>query len=285
MVIGPAHMYPDVSTTREIFNHGRLDGLLGTPDFVKQTADQVDLLSQLRDLEFVHIDGAMPDRITGDLLCEYTSVGNVFGTTELGLCYTRPLAGADWHWYEFIEQDGLGFEQVDDAKSELVVRLEGTNSECHHVFTIFPDLNVFHTKDLFAKHPTNPRLWSYAGRADDVVMSSCSDGVQAPVIESKLEQCRAVQRALVGGTGKAQPWLLLELDESITRGEDKHWVLDLFQYIQDVNSTLSPVTKIAPGKMLIAAAQKPMIRTVKLAIDRKRTIEQYKDEIEGLYSK
>jgi acyl-coenzyme A synthetase/AMP-(fatty) acid ligase len=280
MVIGPRDRMPTVSDIREIFKHGRVNGMYSTPIFVKQLTEHDDLLAHLRSFAFVYYGGAKADRHWGDLLYQHTSVGPIFGSTETGHVHLRRLDGPDWHWYDFYDWEGVAFEEVKQGLFEMVFnRVPG---QWQHAFWSHPDRDQYRTRDLWVRHPTRPTLWAYHGRADDFVMLTCGDGVDAAFLQEKLEACPAVQMAMVGGQGKDRPWLLLELKQSITREENQGWVVDLFRVLDEINETLPNITKISSKRIIIANPDKPLARTAKLALDRNKTVELYKGKIAAL---
>lgn len=286
MVIGPRDRMPDLSDIRQIFRYGNINGIFATPFFIRQITEDADLLTQLRQLDFVYYGGAKADQKLGDLICQHTSVGPVFGATEIGHIPVRNLLGADWHWYDFYPWEGIAFEEVKPGLFEMVfnrVKDDGGNV-WQHAFSSFPHLDQYRTKDLWVRHPDKPSLYAYHGRTDDFVMLTHGDGVDAPYLESKLESgCRAIELAMVGGNGQTRPWLLVELRKSVVINQDDHsWGLDLIRVLDELNATLPNITKISPRRIIIASPGKLLVRTGKAALDRKRTAELYKDEIAAL---
>lgn len=54
------------------------------------------------------------------------------------------------------------------------------------VLHMFPELDVYETKDLFRKHSTKGGLWAYAGHSDDIVVLSNGANINASTVQEKL---------------------------------------------------------------------------------------------------
>jgi acyl-CoA synthetase (AMP-forming)/AMP-acid ligase II len=68
--------------------------------------------------------------------------------------------------------------------------------------------NSLHTRDLFRRHPTID-AWYFLGRLDDRVTLSNSEKVLPLAIEDNVMHSPLVRQALVFGTGKEFPGILI----------------------------------------------------------------------------
>jgi hypothetical protein len=94
-----------------------------------------------------------------------------------------------------------------------------------------------------------------------------------------------VSGAVIGGEGRNRPFLLCELKEidlhlkkiqsQILRG--------IWQEISEANAKCSEYVQLTKDLVLFAIPLKPLKKTLKGSIDRRRSLEDYKSEIDRLY--
>ncbi len=77
----------------------------------------------------------------------------------------------------------------------------------------FPDVEHWHTKDLFRPHPTKPSLWQFYGRTDDIIVLSNGEKFNPVPSEAIVAGHRLLSGALIVGQGRFQAALLVEADE------------------------------------------------------------------------
>lgn len=100
-----------------------------------------------------------------------------------------------------LHDDGL-FEQSIVRRKELNL--------CQSVFSTYPDLQEFQTKNLHRKHPTKPGFRDCCGRADIVIVFSNAEDLNLVDFKSAASSHPVVRTALVGEHGKFQTCLLIE---------------------------------------------------------------------------
>lgn len=139
------------------------------------------------------------------------------GSTEAGPYWPRarnndPNRAVDWKWYSFRPSMGIFFEQRTKAGLyELVFRRRKGCERWQQIFHMYPDLDEYPTKDLWAKLPTREGLWKFAGRMDDLAILSHGEDLFASKIEQVIESDARIKTALIGGEGRKRPFLILEL--------------------------------------------------------------------------
>lgn len=72
------------------------------------------------------------------------------------------ILGADWR------------ETGEEGVYEQVIVRQGEKPGLQGFFHTFPDLQEYHTKDLYKRHPSLPNQWVYYGRADNIIVFSVS---------------------------------------------------------------------------------------------------------------
>ena len=78
------------------------------------------------------------------------------------------------------------------------------------VFKVFPHLQEYATKDLFSPHPCKPDLWTYRGRADDMIVLKTGMMTNPIAMEQHISRHPKGQGAVIAGTWRFQLSLLIE---------------------------------------------------------------------------
>lgn len=142
-------------------------------------------------------------------------------------------------------------------------------------------MDVWHTKDLFKRHPSHPDLWVFHGRVDDIVVLSNGEKFNPVPSEMHISAHPLVTGALIAGQGRPQPCLLLSpKDESQTLASlvDAVWPT-----IEEANALAPGQARITRDMILLTTPSKPFIRSPKGTVVRADTTQQYQDDMEQLY--
>lgn len=219
---------------------------------------------------------------------------------------------ADWNLVQFSELHGYFLVEFDQREGlwELCVRRqqrqtekgeEGGKEECRHPFLMDEKLEVYHTRDLFRAVRRKKGggevggkeeiYWQSAGRVDDFIKLSTLTKFHSGQIESILERwCEEVQTCLVGGEGKIRPWVIVELRQkknekengsvttTTTSPPESFWLA-----VDKANEILYSEAKIQREFVVFTDEERPIQRTGKGSVDRKKTVGLYEREIEALY--
>lgn len=224
---------------------------------------------------------------------------------------------ADWNLVQFSELHGYFLVEFDqrDGLWELCVRRqkrqtekgeEGGKEECRHPFLMDEKLEVYHTRDLFRAvrrkkgggeeeggEEKEEIYWQSAGRVDDFIKLSSLTKFHSGQIESILERwCEEVQTCLVGGEGKIRPWVIVELRKTKKKEEmengngttasppppESFWLA-----VDKANEILYSEAKIQKDFVVFTDEERPIQRTGKGSVDRKKTVGLYAREVEALY--
>lgn len=225
---------------------------------------------------------------------------------------------ADWNLVQFSELHGYFLVEFDQREGlwELCVRRQQRQTEkgeggkwgkgkeeCRHPFLMDEKLDVYHTRDLFRAvrrkkgggeeegegEGEEEIYWQSAGRVDDFIKLSTLTKFHSGQIESILETwCEEVQTCLVGGEGKIRPWVIVELrnkkNEKKENGTTASPLPESFWLAVDkANEILYSEAKIQREFVVFTDAERPIQRTGKGSVDRKKTVGLYEREIEALY--
>lgn len=151
------------------------------------------------------------------------------------------------------------------------------------VFTIFPDLNEWPTKDLFRAHPSLPHHWIHDGRADNLVVFANGTKLNPRAIEANVKSAPGVRDAIVFGTGRATPGILVECVTLTASAEVTGYLDGIWSSVEATNARMPTNGVIMRDLLLLANPNKPLPRTSKQTLQRAAALQLYKKEIDALY--
>ncbi|KAE8306517.1 AMP-binding enzyme [Aspergillus transmontanensis] len=282
-VVGPP-VPPSAEIITKTLQYGQVEGAILPPALIDVLCQTSSGLDALRQLKFVHYAGAPLSKETGDQLASHVRIVPCIGSTEAGGYFTLIHDHRDaWDYTSFQEYAGAVFENRLSNLYELVfIRRPGDSPQ--PVFKLYPDLDRFETKDLWIEHPVHKGLWKIIGRTDDYVYLSHADGLHASLLEPEIEAHPRVRSALIGGHGRPAPVIIVELF-STEEGETQEELISSLQpYIEKVNARVHDCVRLSTERVIIAAEEKPFIRTIKGSVARMQTLGLYEDEIAALFS-
>ncbi|OTB05366.1 hypothetical protein M426DRAFT_319902 [Hypoxylon sp. CI-4A] len=287
IVIGPAHVAPDVDLLKEIAAQQKLHGVMIIPALLEQLLHDASAVELIKKLEYLATAGAPLPGAVGDCVKDLVKRLFVFiGSTE-----TFPLpelykSRDDWIYHEFNPHLKHEMQLYDPTVGtyELVLFADDSNKDSAPLYHNLPGVNPFYTKDLFTQHPEKPALYKYYGRKDDILVLANGEKVNPIPFEQHVQGHPSVNGAVVIGTGRIQSALLLEPKESLNEAGRASFLETLWPRISESNAHIPGQGRVARDKVICASPDKPFPRTGKGTIIRKLTEDAFKDEIEELYS-
>jgi nucleoside-diphosphate-sugar epimerase len=225
---------------------------------------------------------------TGEILRDRVTLLSVIGSTEMGvLLAMTPEKSEEWSYFDWAPNFNIAMDPVGDDLCELVIQ-RGKNRNFHGIFHTFPDLVEYRSKDLFRQHPTKGNLWQYAGRLDDIIVLSNGEKFNPVTMEKLIEAHPLVSRALVVGEGQFQSALLIEpnwdlWNPNVLSSMDG-FVDALWPHVQVANNAVPAYGHVMKDRIRIASRCKPFKTTPKGSTQRRRVNEDYKEEIQTLYT-
>lgn len=282
-VIGPpGNSFPDV--VADVLRHGNVNGAQLPPALIDSLCLTTAGLKALRDLDYVHYAGAPLSAKSAELLIPYVQIVPCIGSTEAGRYLTVIHNRADaWDYISFEGIAGAVFESRLNNLHELVF-VRDPNSSMQQIFSVYPDLDRFETKDLWVEHPVHRGLWKIVGRSDDYVYLSHGDGLHASLLEPEITAHPKVRQALIGGHGRPAPVLLVELVENTEDDESREdFQESLRPYVEKVNLRCHKSVQISLERVIIASREKPFSTTIKGSVARMQTLRSYEGEIVALF--
>lgn len=129
----------------------------------------------------------------GDTISERTRVISNFGATETGCLPKLAPAIKDWQYhYWHPSHSGIELRDHKDGHYVLFFVRDPKLDLYQGIFSTFPDLQEYSTKDLFSKHPDPVKsfLYKWTSRADDIIVLSNGENLAPALMEASLKRVR-----------------------------------------------------------------------------------------------
>lgn len=253
-----------------------LDGVASDMKYIKEVSDKVSMIS---------FGGGPLSEHTGDILTKHFRVFGMYGTSEIGTVHKIAPCGPwdtkSWNSWKPHPRDNMQFRQLEDDNYEAVIVRNTVTEEEQAVFKLFPSLQEYATKDMFGPDPNREGFWTYRGRVDDLIILSNGGTVNPLRYEHMISSAPFVKSAMMCGTGKPQPALLVELFEESSSSSGI--IDDLYALVDETNNEFPPQTSISKSHIVITSSSKPLPRSAKGSIQRASALELYRAEIDQLY--
>lgn len=263
----------------------RLAGVQGTalpPTTLIDIYNEPQQLKRLGELQYVFFAGGpLPQRV-GDTIAASTNLATVIGTTEMAYLPIAITDRSDWDYVSYSAFYGSEFRptEIDGLYEHCVARSKDLEL-FQSIFSTYPNLSDFRTKDLYEKHPTKEDLWRYRGRIDDLIVFSNGEKLNPVEMEGAISGHPAVMSALVGGEGKFHPFLLIEPADFPSSREASLKLLDeIWPTVQCANESCPSFGRIMKDCIVFTRPDKAVLRAAKGTVQRKATLTRYQEEID-----
>lgn len=188
----------------EMLKHTTADWATTAPLTLETIAKSPALLDELApQLKMLLYSGGSLPKVFGDMLTEKIKLLTLLGSSESGPLPTMYPDGfdfkSDWSYIQMHPAVGAKFEMQASHDYELVLKRSPESERYQTVFTIFPELKEYRTKDLFVPHPTLADVWTHASRSDDVIVFLSGEKLNPITYESHVAQSPMVAAALMFG--------------------------------------------------------------------------------------
>ncbi|KAF4454195.1 hypothetical protein F53441_3195 [Fusarium austroafricanum] len=280
-ILGPPGVLPNLGLVESLSEHAKIDIWSMVPSLVDELGENPDVLAKFKSSKFICASGGPVSPLIVSKVNEVVRVLNLTGTTEGLFIGNLWVPREDWHWFAFHPYSGFEFKEVQPGVYEHWVHRNEHWALFQGIFYTFPELDSINLKDLYIRHPTNPNLWAFSGRSDDVVVLSNGYKISPLDTEALVTTHPAVDGCLMIGTGKPQAGLLIELKDPLSKNNelfDSIWAI-----VERANSSTFQKTRLQREYIAFSEADKPFIRTDKRTIKRRATLDLYSDFIERFY--
>lgn len=314
IVLGPPQRAPDAELLKEILHQQRLRVIMVVPAILEQLLHDETAVSMLTDLELVGCAGSPLPGPVGDRISAEVKLRVFIGSTETFPLPELEKDPMDWQYRmhktmlqrkrekkrkQKTEEKNTNLVTDEfaasldhemrpyDAESgtfELIIFANEANKDSAPLFHNLPGIGTFYTKDLFTRHPRNPRLYKYYGPKDDIIVLANGEKINPIPLEQAIQGHTKLKGALLIGNGRTQSLLLIEPKESLEEIEHSTLVQHLWPLIEKANEHIPGPGRVLPGMVLCVLPEKPFVRPGKGSIIRKLTEDLYQDEIDTRYT-
>jgi thioester reductase-like protein/acyl-CoA synthetase (AMP-forming)/AMP-acid ligase II len=283
LLLGPHGAPPSVSTVELVLKHGLAQASVMAPSLLAEVAADTAVLEMMARWSSVTYGGGPLPASTGHLLQTKLKVLQVLGSSETqNLPELLSTSEDDWPYLNFHPHLGLEFRERMEGLHELVFVRRPEFLKHQGAFCTFPKLDEYAMKDLYEKHPHKPGFWKYHGRLDDIIVLSNGEKFSPSEAQSMVGRCPGVKSALIIGTGREQPALLIE--PSTSGNLDNNTRNALILRALCANQVLPAHAQIHATHIKVLEAPGAFLRSSKGEVRRASTIDALKDTIEALYS-
>ncbi|GME44441.1 uncharacterized protein K452DRAFT_300824 [Neofusicoccum parvum] len=262
------------------------------PDLLKQLVKTPSHVAHMQHLSTIFFGGAALDKSAGDALAAFAVVQPVMGATEIGampLLATDPADRCeDWDWYGFdlAHYSGVRMRPYADDLHEMVIERVPGEREVQIIFNVLPPgEQEYHTKDLFREHAAKKGRWKFAGRTDDFVKLASMTKFSAGHVEVLLDRHPLVRDTVVGGDGRKEPFVLVQLQESEGQRAREEVLADIWPVFEEANALIAEEIRLRKEMVLFATPDRPFRKAGKGTINRRATVADYEDEIRRMYER
>ncbi|KAI4601192.1 putative secondary metabolism biosynthetic enzyme [Pestalotiopsis sp. 9143b] len=292
IVFGPSSLPPSGSLVAEILKHQDVCAFYVPPSIIEQWAADSAAAEQAKKLRFVLYGGGPLSPRIGDWLSQMTDVCQMYGSLEIGQVQLLVPERGNWSYIEFnpFEEADMQLIEGDGPETfELVLHQNNPSFATRRsLWHNFPSMKTWRTGDLFVRHSSEPQLWRFHSRIDDLVVLSSSHKIRPLEMETIIQGHPLLSGALVVGQGRQEPLLIVQPKEEtyskeLDRSNPEPFIDLIWPIIQDANDIAPTYARINRYRVLVARRETPFIRAPKGTIVRKLTIEAYADDIAAAY--
>ena len=282
----PSYKPLDATAVASALSHANASGMIVIPSILEDMSKSPTFSDSLCHVPTVIFTGGALPKEAGEKLKTKTHLISYLGTTEFTIFPHLIVDDPDdWEYVAIDPCYNIDFRQyADDLFEAVIVR----SKECEiyqPVWHIFPNLQEYHIRDLYSKHPTKSGLWKYRGRMDDIIVFVNGEKLNPITIEDQVSSHIAVKSAIVVGEGRFYAALLVEPKEPLHTTAEKAQLLEkIWPLIEKVNEASPTHGRISRAHILFTKPEKPMPRAGKGTVQRKVALALYKDEMNALYA-
>lgn len=286
----PCVILPDKPLSTDLLtttlNSTKPTAALFPPCILEDMTASLESMDALSGLRQVYFGGGPLSPDAGRKVSERTKLVSFLGMTEGGWVLSLvPKEKENWSYFEWSPTFGIKMESIGEGGLAEMVLHRHERPDLQPIFHTFPDIPAYHTKDLYSPHPTNPGLWKFHGRLDDVIVLNNGEKFNPVTMEKIIEGHPLVARAVVVGLGKFQTALIAEPNWNQGIPDENKFIEEIWPTVQEANRISVAHGRVMKDKIGMATREKPFSTTPKGSTQRRLVTDSYQDEIEALYNK
>ena len=286
-----AGVAPSTHNIIEALKHVDVDAIILAPPFMEQIASSNEMLELVtQKVRTVTYGGGDVSEACGNAFAAKFNVVSFNGSTETttypAIRSLKNHAIEDWKYIQPHPSANIVFRPTMNNLFEAVLLRNAEPERRQPVFTAFPGLEEYRTKDLWSPHPHKSELWMYRGRADDMIVYKSGYLCNPIPLEQDVSRLPGVRATLMVGTGRFQPALLIEPEEAqvAASAEKQRELIDwIWPSVVDANQVFTETSQIARSHILLTKPDLPFRRTGKGTVQRAPSIAVYKEQLDHLY--
>ena len=203
-------------------------------------------------------------------------------STETGILPSEIPPPDMWDYYRYNDRLGHTFRHYADDMYELVCKKDKTKEPFQGVFFTFLNTETYEMRDLYIQHPTCTGWERSSSRIDDVVIMANAKKLNTVPYEAVIEQHAGITTALVCGTGRTRPAVLVQPSQWPESEEEERSLIDAAWRTFGKANDAGPVFgRLIKELVVVVRPSKPMARAGgKDTVQRKRSVQLYQDEID-----
>ncbi|EKG11278.1 AMP-dependent synthetase/ligase [Macrophomina phaseolina MS6] len=245
--------------------------------FISEAPNGVESLASLK--KIIAAGSAVPDDLGNRLVDAGANIFHLYGQTESG-ALMEPSED-QWNWVTPLPhtEPYLHFEPVAENLCHLVV-LPGLKAKA---LSNRPD-GSYATKDLFLRHPTNPRKWKFVARQDDIIVLVNGEKADPIPLEEAVGRHPNVRTAVVFGAQRDSLGMIIVASDSAAALTKDEVVKSVMPNLEVGNSRVPAYARIPPDGIIVKGAGTPFPCTDKDTVIRSLFIQQFAPDIENYYT-
>lgn len=262
---------------------GRANVIVAQPSILSAITRSEKWLSKTRRLSHIFTGSAPFSRTDVSILQSNNGplVINYYASTEMWPLLANAPRRDDWPYVSFRAESGISFHHDQDDLYELVVEKRADATTTQPIFTTFPEISAYHSRDLFSPHPDHPDLWRFCGRKDDLLSLANGQGINVAPMERAIMECPLVDAAVIGDDGRPTSVLLVVPHADQSESELRE---NLGPFIAEANKLCHPAGAIQKHMVLVLPTREHLTSvTEKATLNRRQTLRNFKREIDVLY--
>lgn len=286
IVLGPQRPV-SLDLMKQLIRRTQPTSIFTAPSLVEEISKDAEFLQLLQGIKALAYGGGPVSVEAGDRIWKHTKLRLSIGTTEAGWLPCVETDPEDWNYIHPHSNCGFQFRPHADGLYELIAVRQSHLAQWQSIFSTFPELDEYSTRDLFSRHATKEGLYKYEGRADNIIVLSNGEKVQPNNMELVIGAHPLVKAAVITGQGRFQTSGIIEvLETSYPRdAEERRALLEqILPSIEAANKLAPTHGKLDPDLIVFGHPAKPFQRTPKSTIRRGPTIQLYADELDRVYA-